>query len=187
MLLAQSATEDYIRAEDLRQKKTTTKTRTYLQRDRETDRQTDREREGGEEKEIREKERTDSQREGKGEEGGARERDRGTEAGTERQIQGDKERHNRQAGRQSFTTLLALCHPSSYRVLSGSHRHIAEFYQTFPEAAASSVQREDFCLLDETHGTWYRQRGCQLTKVSVPKSGMVLWDSRLVHDNCRCV
>ena len=46
---------------------------------------------------------------------------------------------------------------------------------------------EDFCLLEKAHGEWYRQRGCHLTKVPVPKGGMVLWDSRLVHDNCRLV
>ncbi|XP_076472564.1 uncharacterized protein LOC143301971 [Babylonia areolata] len=72
-----------------------------------------------------------------------------------------------------------------FRILSGSHRHLEEFYAAFPEAAESSVQREDFCLLEGAHVAWYHQRGCRLTKVPVPKGGIVLWDSRLVHDNCR--
>lgn len=71
-----------------------------------------------------------------------------------------------------------------FRVLEGSHAHTDDFYKENPEAAQSSIKFE-FFKLREPHVKWYEQRGCQLTKVPVPKGGIVLWDSRTVHDNCR--
>ena len=73
------------------------------------------------------------------------------------------------------------------RVLSQSHKHIDQFYSAFPEAAERGVKQDDFCVLEEAERKWYAQHGCQPTKVAVPKGGIVLWDSRLVHDNCRWV
>ena len=31
---------------------------------------------------------------------------------------------------------------------------------------------------------WYKEQGCTLKSVAVPKGGMVLWDSRVIHDTC---
>ena len=30
---------------------------------------------------------------------------------------------------------------------------------------------------------WYKEQGCTLKSVAVPKGGMVLWDSRVIHDS----
>ncbi|XP_070207986.1 uncharacterized protein [Littorina saxatilis] len=72
-----------------------------------------------------------------------------------------------------------------FRVLEGSHKHTDAFYDEHDAAANHSVKFDFFKLRDE-HITWFKkEHGCRLTKVPVPKGGMVLWDSRTVHDNCR--
>ncbi|KAK7094052.1 uncharacterized protein [Littorina saxatilis] len=71
------------------------------------------------------------------------------------------------------------------RVLPKSHKLFREFYDAFPEAAERGVKQQDFCQLLNEEITWYEQHGCHLTKVAVPKGGTVVWDSRLVHDNCK--
>ena len=32
---------------------------------------------------------------------------------------------------------------------------------------------------------WFKAKGCKIKRIAVPKSGMVLWDSRLIHANAR--
>jgi hypothetical protein len=32
---------------------------------------------------------------------------------------------------------------------------------------------------------WFKSQGCKEVKIPVPKGGMVLWDSRLIHDNVK--
>ncbi|KAL8613150.1 hypothetical protein ACOMHN_042959 [Nucella lapillus] len=71
-----------------------------------------------------------------------------------------------------------------FRVLEGSHKHTDDFYTENPECGSSS-RKMDFFKLREPHAKWYEGRGCRWTKVPVPKGGIVLWDSRTVHDNCR--
>ncbi|XP_064609905.1 LOW QUALITY PROTEIN: uncharacterized protein LOC135473901 [Liolophura sinensis] len=70
-----------------------------------------------------------------------------------------------------------------FRVLSGSHKHHQLFYDSHP--AAGNKSKQDFYKLKDPEIQWYKEKGCELTKVPVPKGGMVLWDSRLVHDSCR--
>lgn len=71
-----------------------------------------------------------------------------------------------------------------FRVMSGSHRYHKKFFQTFPNAAEKTRKLEHYKLNDVEKG-WYHDRGCRRTKVPVPKGGMVLWDSRTVHDNIK--
>lgn len=71
-----------------------------------------------------------------------------------------------------------------FRVLKGSHKFIQEFYDHFPLAAKESSSMEYYELRDEEI-KWYSDLGCLQATVPVPKGGMVLWDSRLVHDNAR--
>lgn len=71
-----------------------------------------------------------------------------------------------------------------FRVLKGSHKFIQQFYDHFPLAAKESSSFEYYELRDEEI-KWYSDLGCPQTTVPVPKGGMVLWDSRLVHDNAR--
>ncbi|XP_046547040.1 uncharacterized protein LOC124257096 isoform X1 [Haliotis rubra] len=71
-----------------------------------------------------------------------------------------------------------------FRVLSGSHKHFSAFFEEF-EASAKKSNIDKFYMLREDDKSWFKERGCVTTKVPVPKGGMVLWDSRTVHDNCR--
>lgn len=71
-----------------------------------------------------------------------------------------------------------------FRVMAGSHVHHKEFYRTFPNAAEKSRRIEHY-RLNDVEKDWYNKRGCKRTKVPVPKGGMVLWDSRTVHDNVK--
>ncbi|XP_071109657.1 uncharacterized protein [Haliotis cracherodii] len=71
-----------------------------------------------------------------------------------------------------------------FRVLSGSHKHFNAFFEEF-EASAQKSNKNKFYVLTKDDKSWFRGKGCVTTKVPVPKGGMVLWDSRTVHDNCR--
>ncbi|XP_060073747.1 uncharacterized protein LOC132553515 [Ylistrum balloti] len=71
-----------------------------------------------------------------------------------------------------------------FRVMAGSHVYHKKFFQTFPNAAEKSRRIEHY-KLNDVEKNWYEQRGCKRTKVPVPKGGMVLWDSRTVHDNIK--
>jgi hypothetical protein len=71
-----------------------------------------------------------------------------------------------------------------FRVLKGSHKRIKEFYDHHPLAAKQSSAFE-YYELSKDEIDWYKDLGFPETTVPVPKGGMVLWDSRLVHDNAR--
>lgn len=74
-------------------------------------------------------------------------------------------------------------HDYCLRVLKHSHKHHSDFFGTFPKAAAQT-RRFEFLKLNRTQRHWYIDNGCSLVYVPVPKGGMVLWDSRTVHDTC---
>lgn len=69
-----------------------------------------------------------------------------------------------------------------FRVLEGSPQFQRELLETFPEAK-KEMGGKDFYILKEEHKKFYLSKGCKEKKVPVPKGGMVLWDSRTVHDN----
>lgn len=69
-----------------------------------------------------------------------------------------------------------------FRTLENSVQFHEEFYKTFPDAVKEAAG-EDFYRLSQEHFDWYLSKGCKVAKVPVPKGGMVLWDSRTVHDN----
>lgn len=69
-----------------------------------------------------------------------------------------------------------------FRVLPKSHLYHAEFYQTFSDAT-KRTERSDFCKLSKTQKDFFYRKGCNLVNVPVPKGGIVLWDSRTIHDN----
>ena len=60
-----------------------------------------------------------------------------------------------------------------FHVLSGSHR--------FHSSASWEGTNKDWYKLSETDIKWYESKGCVSTKVTCPKGGMVLWDSRSIH------
>lgn len=69
-----------------------------------------------------------------------------------------------------------------FRVLKNSHKFHDTFFQQFPKAAVRT-RRSEFFKLSKAQRKWYIDQGCPLTYVPVPKGGMVLWDSRTVHDS----
>ena len=69
-----------------------------------------------------------------------------------------------------------------FRVLAKSHLYHAEFFKTFPDGVAKT-ERQDFYKLSAQEKSFYYNKGCTLENVPVPKGGIVLWDSRTVHDN----
>ncbi|ESO91489.1 hypothetical protein LOTGIDRAFT_101295, partial [Lottia gigantea] len=71
-----------------------------------------------------------------------------------------------------------------FRVLEGSHKWHKKFYETFPEVARKA-SKYDFYKLTPEQFQWYQDRGCVQRRIPVPKGGMVLWDSRTIHDNNR--
>jgi len=67
-------------------------------------------------------------------------------------------------------------------VLDGSHLHFKEFYET-NERARIRTEDFEFYRLQQQDVEFYKSRNCKDKTVAVPKGGMVLWDSRLVHAN----
>lgn len=73
--------------------------------------------------------------------------------------------------------------PSDYcfRVLEGSQKYHQDLMDTFSDINEEMAGRE-FYILKNHHLEFYQNKGCAIKKVPVPKGGMVLWDSRTVHD-----
>ena len=69
-----------------------------------------------------------------------------------------------------------------FRVLAKSHKLHKEFFEKYP-AAVTKTQKLEFYKLSATQKKWYKDEGAELTYVPVPKGGIVIWDSRTVHDN----
>ena len=71
----------------------------------------------------------------------------------------------------------------TFVVMEGSHLHFKDFFKNNPDAIERAERRE-FLPLTEKQLAQYRSH-CPLTRVSVPKGGIVLWDSRTVHAKAR--
>ena len=73
-----------------------------------------------------------------------------------------------------------------FRVLENSHNYNSSFLEKFPRVADISTKTGiDLIDLNETQKEWFKSKGCTQIKVPCPKGGMILWDSRTVHDNCK--
>lgn len=68
-----------------------------------------------------------------------------------------------------------------FRVLKRSHKYHSELFEKFSNAA-QKTRKMEFYRLNKTQRKWYDDKDCPLVYVPVPKGGMVLWDSRTVHD-----
>ena len=64
-----------------------------------------------------------------------------------------------------------------FQVITKTHKYHADFFKTFPRSS-----RQEFRRLVDAEVKWYIEQGCEHVNIPVPKGGMVLWDSRLVHD-----
>lgn len=71
-----------------------------------------------------------------------------------------------------------------FRVIEGTHNLHKEFFETFPNNFKRG-KHSDFLRLTEKECDWYQAKGCKVVKVPCPKGGVLLWDSRLVHDNAK--
>jgi hypothetical protein len=70
--------------------------------------------------------------------------------------------------------------------MDGSHKFFERFFEEHPDERADSLQKGDLLRpMQEEYLKWYRQLGCLKTRVPVPRGSLLLWDSRLVHDNAR--
>lgn len=69
-----------------------------------------------------------------------------------------------------------------FRAMKRSHLFHEEFFNTFPKAKGKSRRSDLYRLLPEELA-WYESKGSMLMKVAVPKGGLLLWDSRTIHDN----
>ena len=67
----------------------------------------------------------------------------------------------------------------------GSHQLFQQFYEKHPKEREASLDSSDYLSLEEAHIKWFREQGCLRRRVAVPKGGLLLWDSRLVHNNVR--
>ncbi|XP_064611608.1 uncharacterized protein LOC135475610 [Liolophura sinensis] len=71
-------------------------------------------------------------------------------------------------------------------VLEESHKYHQEFMQSHPKAFLRSSLAK-FYRLRDGEPEWFEEKGCLRKTVAVPKGGMVLWDSRLIHANAKPV
>ncbi|KAL8569738.1 hypothetical protein ACOMHN_007261 [Nucella lapillus] len=73
-----------------------------------------------------------------------------------------------------------------FECMVGAHKMLERFYKEHPSEAEDTIRRgNDFFKLKEAHVQWFRQKGCLCRRVPVPRGGVLLWDSRLVHNNAR--
>lgn len=73
----------------------------------------------------------------------------------------------------------------TFQVLEGSHTMLHDFFGQFPERADSARRLGFHFDLSDEDVECFKNGGCKLTRVPVPKGGLALWDSRLVHANAR--
>lgn len=73
----------------------------------------------------------------------------------------------------------------TFHVLEGSHKLHDKFYADHPHAA-ESAEPNGYYNLTEYEVEYYKAAGyTNIERVPVPKGGMALWDSRLIHANAR--
>ena len=70
------------------------------------------------------------------------------------------------------------------QVMDKSHKVFQQFFAENPKAAEKSADKK-FYRLTKTNVKYFEKYGCKIVRVHVPKGGMVLWDSRVVHDNAQ--
>ena len=68
------------------------------------------------------------------------------------------------------------------QVMENSHLVFEKFFRQDPRGAAMSAEKQ-FFRLNPSQLHFFERNGCKTVRVPVPKGGMVLWDSRLVHAN----
>ncbi|OWF46725.1 uncharacterized protein LOC110455311 [Mizuhopecten yessoensis] len=72
----------------------------------------------------------------------------------------------------------------TFHVMERSHLYLDRLYDQNQKVALKSACNKYYGLRDEDE-EWFLSQGCVTKRVAVPRGGMVLWDSRLVHANAR--
>ncbi|XP_041378434.1 uncharacterized protein LOC121390635 [Gigantopelta aegis] len=70
-------------------------------------------------------------------------------------------------------------------VLEGSHKLHLDFFEAHPKARMRITINAHYTLKDSEVEWYTRHARVARKRVPVPKGGMVLWDSRLIHANAR--
>ncbi|CAH1786445.1 unnamed protein product [Owenia fusiformis] len=71
-----------------------------------------------------------------------------------------------------------------FHALEGSHFYHSEFYEAHPEHIEPSIKQTHCDLADRPSDiAWYKNKGAVEKRIAVPKGGLLLWDSRLIHAN----
>ena len=70
----------------------------------------------------------------------------------------------------------------TFQVMEGSHVLLHDFFKKYPEASKKAEPCCHYALLPEDKNFY---KDCKIVRVPVPKGGMALWDSRLIHANAR--
>lgn len=73
----------------------------------------------------------------------------------------------------------------TFQVMGGSHRYLSDIFENNPVKAEESVMTGFYYKLQSDDVEYLEKKKCRVIRVPVPKGGMVLWDSRLVHANAR--
>ncbi|XP_045162635.2 uncharacterized protein LOC123527316 [Mercenaria mercenaria] len=73
----------------------------------------------------------------------------------------------------------------TFQVMEGSHRKLEEMFAKFPDSAERARRCGCHFDLSEQDVAYFKSLGCDVVRVPVPKGGLALWDSRLVHANAR--
>ncbi|XP_060080521.1 uncharacterized protein LOC132559906 [Ylistrum balloti] len=72
----------------------------------------------------------------------------------------------------------------TFHVMERSHLYLDQLYDRNQKAALKSSINKYYHLRDDDEA-WLHSKGCVTKRVAVPRGGMVLWDSRLIHANAR--
>ena len=73
----------------------------------------------------------------------------------------------------------------TFHILEGSHKHLDDFYDHYPQAAKKAEPLGYYHISSEEIEFFKAAGASRIVRVPVPKGGMVLWDSRLIHANAR--
>lgn len=76
-------------------------------------------------------------------------------------------------------------HDWTFQVMEKSHKVTQGMFEKFPDKVVDAKRAGHYVRLSEENIEYYEKCGCRVKRVPVPKGGMVLWDSRLVHANAR--
>lgn len=73
----------------------------------------------------------------------------------------------------------------TFQVMEHSHKYLNDLFDSNQQKAEASIKTGFYYRLEPDDVEYFERKRCRVTRVPVPKGGLVLWDSRLVHANAR--